>query len=289
MPLDAATACTEVRKLAGELGVVAEPEVIADRSNLVLRLGTLVARVAMATSTVRVGMEWLQREVELTRFLADRGGLVTQPSSRIEPGPYERAGLVISFWELEEIVAERADATAAGTALRTLHAELTRYEGRLPVWGSFDEARQVFARARTNPLFERSELALLESAWDRAEGIVESARARTASFQTVHGDAHIGNVMATKRGAVWTDWEDAFIGPVEWDLACLRSKAELFGEETEAIDAMTLAYGTEWNAELARDLGLVRNVQVIVWLAVFAERHPDLVPRMRARVSRLPT
>jgi hypothetical protein len=32
----------------------------------------------------------------------------------------------------------------------------------------------------------------------------------------------------------------------------------------------------------------VRNVQVIPWLAVFAERHPELLPRMRARIAALP-
>jgi thiamine kinase-like enzyme len=123
---------------------------------------------------------------------------------------------------------------------------------------------------------------------DAAERIVSSARARSASFQAVHGDAHIGNVLATDRGAVWTDWEDAFVGPIEFDLACLRSKADLFGEEREAIEAMFDAYDRPYDVELVRELGLVRNLQVIVWLAVFAERHPDLAPRMRARIERLP-
>ncbi|MBX3189605.1 MAG: aminoglycoside phosphotransferase family protein [Labilithrix sp.] len=290
MTLSADAAIAETRALARELGVEGEPAILADRSNLVLRLDPLpvVARVAMATSLVRVGMEWLRREVELTRWLDARGALVTRPSSRFDPGPHERGGLVISFWELEAIDGERADPRAAGEGLARAHRLLAGYPVEsLPTWGGFEEARVVVARAKTSPLFDAAERLRLERAWDRAEEIVASARSRTRSFQAIHGDAHIGNVLATSRGAVWTDWEDAFVGPIEFDVACLRSKADLFGEEIEPIDAMTRAYG-DHDRDLARDLALVRNVQVIPWLAVFAERHRDLVPRMKARLERLP-
>ncbi|MBN9163569.1 MAG: aminoglycoside phosphotransferase family protein [Myxococcales bacterium] len=298
MGLSVERAIVEVGQLAREMGLEAEPVVIADRSNLVLRLdphprdrdgAAVVARVAMATSLVRVGMTWLRREVDLSRWLSERGGRVTRPSTRLSPGPFERSGLVISFWELETIVGERADPVAAGSSLADAHAHLASYPiEQLPEWGGVEEARQVLARARTSEVLTKTELRRLEAAWEKAEAIVASARSRSASFQAIHGDAHIGNVLATDRGPVWTDWEDAFVGPIEFDLACLRSKAELFGEERDAIEAMTGAYRASYDVDLVRDLGLVRNVQVILWLAVFAERHADLLPRMRARIERLP-
>jgi aminoglycoside phosphotransferase (APT) family kinase protein len=37
-------------------------------------------------------------------------------------------------------------------------------------------------------------------------------------LRPIHGDAHAGNVLP---GPVWHDWEDAQLGCVEWDLACL--------------------------------------------------------------------
>lgn len=273
-----------VRALAKEHGFDAEPVLIADRSNSVYRLDPhrVVARVAMATSAARIGMDWLRREVELTRFLEQRGAPVTRPIA----GPFERDGFVVSFWQLEDVVAERADPTEAGKSLARVHRALAEYprEG-LPEWGAWTEARGVFDRKRFTP----SELARIDPAWKLAERIIESAKARTASFQAVHGDAHIGNVMATARGAVWTDWEDAFVGPVEYDIACLRSKLDLFGEEKEAIEAMLDAYDGDYDLGLADELGIVRNVQVIAWLALFAERQPELLPRMRARIDRLPT
>lgn len=286
--LSTAHAIAETRALARDVGLDAAPVVVADKSNLVLALEPhpIVARVAMATSLVRVGMAFLRREVELTRFLAQRGAPVTRPTGLAPAGPFERGGLVISFWERETIVADRAEPRAAGAALRDVHRLLAGYDAAaLPAWGNVEEARAVFERAR---FFTDAERARVERAWDRALSVVGSARARTASFQAVHGDAHIGNVLATSRGPLWTDWEDAFVGPIEWDIASLRSKAELFGEERADIDAMTEAYGDDYDADLARELGLVRNVQVVSWLAIFAERHPDLLPRMRARIEKLP-
>lgn len=281
------------RALAHELGVPAEPVVVADRSNLVLRLDApeapLVARVAMATSLVRIGMPWLRREVEIARFLAERDAAVTRPAERIDPGPYERGGFVISFWRAERLVAELADPASIGATLAALHQELAGYpEERLPLWGGFEEARQVFERAKRGGSLARDELRKLEQGFERAERILESARARSASFQAVHGDAHIKNALASERGTLWTDWEDAFVGPVEWDIASLRSRAELFGEDRELIEAACAAYSGAWDRALASELGLVRNVQVIPWLAAFAERQPELLPRMRSRIERLP-
>lgn len=275
------------RALARELGIDTEPAVVADKSNLVLRLAPhpLIARVAMATSMVRVGMAWLRREVELSRFLAERGCNVTRPATLLSAGPHEREGLVISFWEEEQLIAERPEPHAAGAALREAHRALAEYDtSLLPIWGSVEEARQVFARAR---LFDESQRHRMQLAWENVDAIVASAASRSASLQAVHGDAHIANVLATPRGPVWTDWEDAFVGPVEWDIASLRSKAELFGEEREDIEAMTAAYGSDYDVDLTRDLGLVRNVQVISWLAIFAERQPELLTRMRMRLERL--
>lgn len=272
-----------VRALAKEQGFDAEPVLVADRSNSVYRLDPhrVVARVAMATSAARIGMDFLRREVDIARFLEERGAPVTRPVA----GPFERDGYVVSFWQLEEVIAERADGTEAGKSLASVHRALAEYPASaLPTWGAWTEARSVFDRKR----FSARELARIEPAWELAERIVESARARTASFQAVHGDAHIGNVMATARGAVWTDWEDAFVGPVEYDIACLRSKLDLFGEEREGIEAMLAAYDGDYDVTLAGELGLVRNVQVIAWLALFAERQPELLPRMRARIDRLP-
>ena len=240
---DVDDASAAAHALALERGLdVSSPLVLADRSNLVLALGpSVVARVAMATSLARVGTAWLRREVEVSRFLDARAVGVTRPID----GPFERAGFVISFWERENLRPEAPDPDAAGRVLRSAHLALADYDGALPEWGAFEEARAVLARARGNGMLAPTEIALIDRAWESAERIVLGARARSASFQAVHGDAHIGNVLATDRGVLWTDWEDAYIGPVELDIAALRSRADLFGEDREIIDAIKLLAKTE--------------------------------------------
>jgi hypothetical protein len=281
-------AIRSVRAAAADRGLDCAPVLIADRSNVVLRLDPhpIVARVAMATSMVRIGMEWLRREVDVARFLHQHGAAVTRPCEQIDPGPIERDGLVISFWQLETIEGT-VDPSQAGARLASLHRQLRGFTA-VPEWGGWEEARRVLARARSSPFLDRGSLLRLERAWEHGETIVLGARARTASFQAVHGDAHLGNVLSTARGAVWTDWEDAFAGPVEWDLAALRSRADLFGDDRDAIDSACAAYDAPYDRALLTDLTLCRNLQVIPWLAVFAERDPSLAPRMRARIDRLP-
>jgi thiamine kinase-like enzyme len=285
-----ATAVHEVQALARSLGAPCQPVLLADASNVVLRLAPhpIVARVAMATSMVRAGVAWLEREVLISRFLDGRGCAVTRPSRTIEPGPHERAGLVVSFWELEAEVSRAPDPRRAGLELGRIHRELRDLAAEVPEWGAWNEMRAVYERMHSSPFFSTAERRRVHAAWQRAESIVSSSRARSASFQIVHGDAHIRNVMATERGELWTDWEDAFLGPIEWDLACMRSRLELFGEERQAIEALCATYDEAADPALVRDLGLVRNVQVILWVAVFAERDPSRLERLRQRIERLP-
>jgi aminoglycoside phosphotransferase (APT) family kinase protein len=36
-----------------------------------------------------------------------------------------------------------------------------------------------------------------------------------APQRIVHGDSHPGNVLWTAGGPLWSDWEDAHLGPLE--------------------------------------------------------------------------
>jgi hypothetical protein len=61
-----------------------------------------------------------------------------------------------------------------------------------------------------------------------------------------------------------------------------------FGEETALLEASMAAYDAPFDAGLATDLVSIRNLQVIPWLAVFAERQPELAARAKARLAQLP-
>lgn len=241
----------------------------------------------MASSASRVGLSWLRREIEVTRFLG--AALTTTPASQLDPGPHLVDELAVTFWQRETLISA-PDPAAAGRALAACHRALRSYpEDALPYLGFWDEALAVRDRVLAGALLTADEKRQVEHAFATSEGIVASIAGRTASLQAIHGDAHLGNALATERGVLWTDWEDAFVGPIEYDLASLASRRDLFGEDRVAIDAALAAYDGAHDASLVLDLGLVRNAQVIVWLTLFAERQPELMARVRQRIARLPT
>ena len=107
----------------------------------------------------------------------------------------------------------------------------------------------------------------------------EGARPRPA----LHGDAHAGNMLMPRGGEpLWSDFEDACAGPVEWDLACLRFRSSAFG------DAALEAYGTavdERQLELCLE---ARALQSTAWTCLSAQRWPEFAERAEARLE-LPT
>jgi hypothetical protein len=44
--------------------------------------------------------------------------------------------------------------------------------------------------------------------------------------QRLHGAPHLGNLLQTSEGALWTDFETACRGPVEWDLSGFPGRAD---------------------------------------------------------------
>jgi Ser/Thr protein kinase RdoA (MazF antagonist) len=287
--MEAERAIALSRALAASLGIDCAPRVLADRSHVVLALDPhpVVARVAVATSTTRVGFAWLAREIAIAAHLYAAGVPATRPTTEMDPGPHVVEEAIVTLWH-RETGAPHLDARLAGARFAEVHRALARFDtARLPLWGVMEEARAVMPRATSNGLLDAGEVRRLEAGWARSEALMASARTRTVSFQAVHGDAHLGNVFATTRGPLWTDWEDACVAPLEWDLATLVARNVMFGEETEVLADVLAGYDHDYDRDLARELVGLRNLQVIPWLVVFAERQPELLARARMRLARV--
>ncbi len=179
------------------------------------------------------------RELAVAGALAAAGAPVVAPSALLPPGLHRRDGLTLSFWEWVEPRSEPLDAPAAGARLRTCHealadlgAEGTAAMGRalgaaadgapadggeLVVWGALREAEELVAGLGDEHGLDPADVELL-----RETGAREVARATSLDLplQPVHGDAHLRNLLASPAGPLWIDWEDSFIGPRGWDLAC---------------------------------------------------------------------
>jgi len=66
-------------------------------------------------------------------------------------------------------------------------------------------------------------------------------RFEPGSLVPCHGDAHIGNLLPTAEGWLWTDFEDASLMPAHWDMASFVCNLALFG----GIEQPTFRYVLE--------------------------------------------
>jgi len=266
-------------QVAREQGLVFdEPVVLRDLSNLVLRLwpSAVVARVATATGGARRGLDWLAREVAMADFLARAGAPAVPPSRVIDPGPHERDGLAISFWEYVGVQPEPAEPRAAGRALRLCHEALQDYPGALPEMAAWREAMALLARLSGEGAFAPDDAALMAQAARRLDARLG---ALALPMQALHGDAGLGNALNTAAGPLWTDWEDAHRGPMAWDLGCLHARAWILGERRRRVEAAMAGYGAAIDPDLLWLFVEARALQVMVWTLEIAKRHPAVRDR----------
>jgi Ser/Thr protein kinase RdoA (MazF antagonist) len=104
-------------------------------------------------------------------------------------------------------------------------------------------------------------------------------------MRPVHGDANLSNALSTSTGPIWTDWEDTFEGPREWDLACLVTRSRVLGEGAGRAEEALEAYDGVVDDELLDLLVEARTLQVTVWLALGSLSLPAEEIRLEERLA----
>jgi hypothetical protein len=273
-----AAAVAAARAVAAAHGLRTDgARVLHDGANVVVDLAPapVVARVATLTSRVRPDVRVpFGREVALATALTAAGAAVVPPSDLLPPGPHEHAGTVLSFWRRVELLPDRPTAQDAGRALADLHEVLADLP--VPATPPLD-----------TPLDDLAAFAARGAEWDVPRAQLEALGRRLEALRpqlggpnrALHGDPHPGNLLATPAGWIWGDLEDTSTGPVEWDLACLRSTGRLDGRA--ALDAFP---GAPTDDELAAWLEL-RRLHAAVWGVVIDAEHPQFGLDGRARLE----
>ncbi|MCP2262490.1 Phosphotransferase enzyme family protein [Streptoalloteichus tenebrarius] len=243
------------------------PIVLRDGANVLvhLRPHPVVARVPARTALVRPdgGRAWLRREAQLVTHLAGRQAV--PPTDLLPAGPHERDGRHVVFVShVDHDPSSTVDPEGLGRSLRRLHEALADHPGALPELGLVHESLGFLDRADDD--VPASDLAGLRAT--HAE-IVGRLDALAPPFQALHGDAHAGNVLSTKDGLLWADFEDACRGPVQWDLACLVATALVRGDGEQGltradVPRVVRAYGLDPNDAV---LALMVRARVFVMAA----------------------
>ena len=208
----AAAAAVEVAAAHGVRAT--EPRVLHDGANVVVHLAPapLVARVATLTRLLRDGVTSFGREVRLARELAAAGAPVVPPADLLPPGPHVHDGTVLSFWPYVAVLPEQPTPRQVAAAWAELRERLDALpaEGR-PLDAPLDDLAAFLDRA---------------SAWGVPDDVVSTMAARLdllrqrldGDLRRLHGDSHPGNLLATRSGLRWADFEDSCSGPPQWDL-----------------------------------------------------------------------
>ena len=201
--------------LAEELHLRVDDAVVIHNSNkLALRLlpCDVFARVAL------MGQEVAALEVKLALRLARTASPVAALEPRVEPRVYERDGFAVTLWTYYEVVAPDLDSpNAYADVLHRLHMGMRSIEIATPHFLDRAEAAERLVTHRDEtPALPAADRHLLLSTLQSAR---EQIHSRGAAEQLLHGEPHPGNLLGTRDGLLFIDFETCCRGPIEFDVA----------------------------------------------------------------------
>lgn len=260
-------------------------DILQNSSTLVLRLTeTVVARVVQDRDGPRQGTAWFARENAIAQHLTEHGAPVIPLHPDLPPGPHEHLGYPLNFWKFVTRIEDQPEPSEIGRRLRQCHDVLSTFAEPLPKMAIVTESLGLLDTLAQKELLPPGTLQLLRERMESSLAVLEGF-----PQQALHGDAHMGNLMNTTEGLLWTDWEDAFAGPVEWDVASVIWNAQLLEGDQETVDAILKGY---------RDAGgeldpVAMEQSLIARAAVISAWYPILYPnpsverqeKLRARIK----
>ncbi|MFI6831299.1 phosphotransferase [Kribbella sp. NPDC050241] len=211
---DITRAIAAATSIAASLALPVNDAVVLHNSNkLALRLTPcdVFARVAP------VGQEVAQFEVELAQRLAEAGSPVGALEPRVDPLVYTCDGFAVTLWVYYEPVTPHVSPADYAKALEQLHAGMRKVDVPSPRFTDrIAEAEEIVGDPDLSPKLADADRVFLSSRLGSLRRAIED---RGAVEQLLHGEPHPGNVLSTKNGPLFIDFETCCRGPVEFDLA----------------------------------------------------------------------
>jgi thiamine kinase-like enzyme len=191
----------------------------------------------------------------------------------------------MNFWQFVTSTNTPPLPSEIGRTLHQCHLLLRSFAGPLPKLAILTESLSIL---KTRDLFPKGTLDDLVRHLTQAIDILH-----TAPHQPLHGDAHMGNLMQTTDGLLWTDWEDTFSGPIEWDLASIIWNAQILDEDHDTVDQILSAYtqtGGQINRDYLHQSLIARAVVMISWYPIlYPNPNADRQAKLQRRLDWLKT
>ena len=209
------------RAMAAAMSIASSHDLTADDAIVLQDSNKLTLRLLPCDVLARVAPGAFQDaafEVELAQRLAASGCPVATLEQRVDPRVYERDGFAVTLWTYYEPATPRAVSPADyASALERLHAGMRTLAIPTPHFTDrVEQAQQLVAsRDHTPELADADRDLLGDTLGSLRRGILD----RGAAEQILHGEPHPGNVLTTKNGLLFIDFETCCRGPVEFDLA----------------------------------------------------------------------
>ncbi|HKP57195.1 MAG TPA: phosphotransferase [Polyangiales bacterium] len=276
-------ACSAAIAAGRELGLsVSDATVLHDSFSVVVHLAPapVVARVPVVLPD---GFELTAlksrqvRELSAVAWLAQQGQPVVRPSPLVPRTPVQHDGFSMTFWEHVEVnPAAQPDYDARALLVAQLHATLREYPAPLPFLAPLAlSIPSGLARLAQEPGWIAAEdLERAQREWAMLAPVLASRGAFSARFpgrtvQALHGDSPAYNLIDARAGLLHGDFEDATLGPLEWDLTLLPPSA------VDAYDATAMKLGLrKVDHDVLAVMTAARMLQVVSCLA--------LIPQMPA-------
>jgi aminoglycoside phosphotransferase (APT) family kinase protein len=207
------------------------------------------------------------------------------PATRLYPGvrqPIVLGGQVATAWWRVPETKSRPTPADLAALLRQVHA--LPPPGSVGDWAPLDDVRARIADAEE---LDPADRRFLADRCARTQAALDALEFPSPPA-LLHGDAHLGNVLAGPDGPLLCDFDSACVGPPEWDLVPVAVGVRRFGEPVAVYRELAEAYGFDvmaWRGyptlQAARELKLTTSVLPIL------RSHPEVRPELRRRLADL--
>jgi hypothetical protein len=214
-PFELQRALAAAASIVSALGLPVDDVIVLHDSN------KLTARLLPCDLVARVeptAHQTAQFEIELARRLAETQSPVAALDPRAKPRVHGRDGFAVTLWTYYQAAPPREISPAGyANALERLHAGMRQLDVRTPHFTDrVEDAQRLVESSNLTPdLADADRGLLLTTLRSRRRAIIDHG----AAEQLLHGEPHPGNVLSTKSGLLFIDFETCCRGPVEFDLA----------------------------------------------------------------------